>query len=299
MFNPFDLPGPQFLLFYACLGVFVMAAFRYFQRRREEGPLPRIDTSDPYLIAYLRGGKNEAVRLATVSLIDRGLIKDEGTDRLVTAGSEETVRRPIEKAVMALFSRPQPAEVIFKAHSVQVACREFESHLTRRGFMADEAVRAQRRALLGAALAILFGIAGIKVFVALGGGHTNIAFLLIMATAFTIVCVKVAKRPRTRRGDLVLEDLRRLFARLRARAPAMRSGGATAEAVLLAAVFGIAALPSPAFAYAHRLFRKSANDTSGSSCGGSSCGSSCGGGGSGGDSGGGGCGGCGGGGGGD
>jgi uncharacterized protein (TIGR04222 family) len=84
MFNPFDLPGPSFLLFYACLGVFVAIALRSFRRRNEEGSAPRIDTSDPYLIAYLRGGKNEAARVAAVSLVDRGLLKEEGTGRLWT-----------------------------------------------------------------------------------------------------------------------------------------------------------------------------------------------------------------------
>src|SRR6476661_6771597 len=106
MLNPFDLPGPAFLVFYAALGVCVAIALRNFRRRREEGRPVRIETSDPYLIAYLRGGKNEAVRVAAVSLVDRGLLKEEGTDRLVAASKNDTVRRPIEKAILRVYARP-------------------------------------------------------------------------------------------------------------------------------------------------------------------------------------------------
>jgi hypothetical protein len=94
----------------------------------------------------------------------------------------------------------------------------------------------------------------------------------------------------TSRGRTLLADLRRLFARLRERAPRLTPGGASADAALLAAVFGVAALPT-AFAYAQALYPRAASTSSSwsSSCG-ASCGSSCGGGGGGG-----GCGGCGGG----
>ena len=39
---------------------------------RRLGSAPRIDTGDAYFIAYLRGGKPEALRVATIALIDRG-----------------------------------------------------------------------------------------------------------------------------------------------------------------------------------------------------------------------------------
>jgi uncharacterized membrane protein YgcG len=184
---------------------------------------------------------------------------------------------------------------MFGSSDVETSCREFHDHLARRGCLPDERVRAERRRLYMTALAVLLGVAAIKIAVALARGRTNIAFLVILAIVFAIVCWKVVNRPRTRRGDETMQDLRRLFARLKDRALSLVPGGASADAVMLAAVFGVSALPQARFAYAHRLFRKSSKGSSdsgssggcGSSCG-SSSGSSCGGGG-------GGCGGCGGG----
>ena len=52
--NPFDLPGPQFLLFYIIFAGLVISGLVFWRRRAESSPsTPRIDLSDPYLIAYL------------------------------------------------------------------------------------------------------------------------------------------------------------------------------------------------------------------------------------------------------
>jgi len=54
--SPFDLRGPEFLLFYAILGVLVSGVL-YTSRRRIDPPGEvKVDMSDPYLIAFLRGG---------------------------------------------------------------------------------------------------------------------------------------------------------------------------------------------------------------------------------------------------
>src|SRR6185295_16874913 len=68
--NPFDLPGPEFLLFYIILAVAVITALALLRRAAESDSAPQVDLGDPYLIAYLRGGENEAPRVALVSLID-------------------------------------------------------------------------------------------------------------------------------------------------------------------------------------------------------------------------------------
>ena len=73
--NPFNLHGPAFLAFYIGRMVITLWALKRWLRvfeGRAGTPPPRFD--DPYLIAYLRGGVEEAARVATVSLIDRGLL---------------------------------------------------------------------------------------------------------------------------------------------------------------------------------------------------------------------------------
>ena len=56
---PYNLNGPEFLLFYLILSIVVIGTMIYLQRNSESGGAPKADLSDPYLIAYLRGGKTK------------------------------------------------------------------------------------------------------------------------------------------------------------------------------------------------------------------------------------------------
>ena len=100
--NPFDLYGPQFLVFYAALTIVTMIVVAVLRRRVElaagHGHAP---TNDPYLIAYLRGGKNEVIRTAIISLVDRGLIDVRG-DKLHTSavGAQTSARKPVEQTLL-------------------------------------------------------------------------------------------------------------------------------------------------------------------------------------------------------
>jgi hypothetical protein len=162
------------------------------------------------------------------------------------------------------------------------------------GLVADEKIKSDRLPLFYLGLAVLLGLAGIKILVAFSRGHSNVTFLILLAGLSTYLLFQIIGRERTALGDRVLADLKSLFQGLQARGSSLKAGGDTNEAALLAALFGIAALPAEGFSYTKTLFPKaSANDSASScasSCGASSCGSSSGGGGCGG----GGCGGCGG-----
>src|SRR5688500_3770156 len=94
--NPLDLRGPEFLLFYTLFSGLVIALAAAVRRVREsratsiEPPRKvifdiegRAGATHPYMIACLRGGKNELVRVAAVSLVDRGLLEST-EDGLVT-----------------------------------------------------------------------------------------------------------------------------------------------------------------------------------------------------------------------
>lgn len=74
--NPFDLPGPQFLLVYIFFAGLVIAGLVFSRRHAElSSSMPRIDLSDPYLIAYLRGGEKEVERVARYANSSNGLSK--------------------------------------------------------------------------------------------------------------------------------------------------------------------------------------------------------------------------------
>jgi uncharacterized protein (TIGR04222 family) len=301
--NPFDLPGPQFLVFFIVLSVITLIAIVVTRKFAESAGPAKLDLSDPYLIAYLRGGEPETLRVAAVSLIDRGLLVATGT-QLKTAdkASPDAVRHPVEKELLRKFKRADEASTIFADSRLEATCKPYEKTLKTAGLLPSESIVGARWTRLLIACALLGGVAVVKILIALERGRTNVWFLVILTAAAIFIAAKISFPRLTESGKAMLGDLQNLYSGLKERASFLRSGGATIEPMMLAAVFGVAALQSSDFAFTHALFPrvKAADSASswsstsgcGSSCSGSSCGSSCGGGGCGGC--GGGCGGCGG-----
>lgn len=285
--NPFDLRGPQFLLLYAVVGCLVLAALALTRILRERGP-SKLRLTDPYLIGCLRGGVPEALRLVVVSLVDRGLLERTGTLLTSRVGAAARVVHPLERAVLERFERSGEASTVFGDPGLAAAAEPLRETLERHGLLPSASVRFERRGRLLLALAVLVGFAGVKVMIGLGRGHTNVVFLIMLAALFCLLAFGVGLRARTVRGEMALADLRTLFERHRGSAARLQAD-ARDEALLVAAVFGLAVLPAP-WAYAQEFFPRAASSSGSSSCGSSSssCGSSCGGGGCGG-----GCGGCG------
>ena len=276
-------------MFYAILGVLTIGSLWLARRTSEAAGAPRIDYSDPYLLAYLRGGGPEVIRVVTVSLIDRGLVQSTD-DQLVVINETAVniVRRPIEKALLQHFRFRAKTASAFTSPAILSTCQEYKDTLERLALLPDESILRARLWRFCIAVIVLTGVAALKILIALQRGRTNIFFLVLLAVFFVFIAIRVHNPLRTRRGDALLADLRHLFSSLKARAPMLRPGGETADAALLMAVFGLDALPAASFPYAKRFQpRNTASSTSscGSACG-SSSGSSCGGGG--------GCGGCGG-----
>jgi uncharacterized protein (TIGR04222 family) len=289
MTNPFDLPGPDFLVFYAFLGALTIALLWLARRASEAADSPRIDYSDPYLLAYLRGGQSEVIRVVTVSLIDRGLLQSNN-DQLVAINPNAVniARLPIEKALLEHFRFRANASSAFTSPAILSTCQHYKDTLQRLGLLPDESILRARLRRFCIAVIFLTAVAGLKILIALQRGRTNILFLILLAVFFVFIAIRVHNPLRTRRGDALLADLRHLFSSLKARAAMLRPGGETSDAALLMAVFGLDALPAAIFPYAKRfqpISTASSTTSCGSTCG-SSCGSSCGGGG--------GCGGCGG-----
>jgi uncharacterized protein (TIGR04222 family) len=240
---------------------------------------------DPYQIAWLRGGTPEAARIAVLALIDRGLLAVNG-DNLVNSGSGQSfVREPIERAILSRCAQSgTAATAVLDDPAVEHACASYKAQLEQQQLMPDAGMRARRYGWFALAAALLLGIAAIKIAIAIGRGRYNVGFLITLAAVAVLAVWLLVRRRRTSLGNRMVKDLRRLFRALRQRAASIRPGAMTSDTVLLAAVFGLSALPAIGFADLHRVYKKSAS--SGGGCG-SSCGSGCGGGGGGG------CGGCG------
>lgn len=283
--NPFDLSGPPFLVFYIGMAVIVIIAVKLVIDEAERGAPRALPLSDPYQIAWLRGGTREAARIAVLALTDRGLLSVSGDNLVNFSQPQSFVREPIESAVLARCARSgTAATAILDDTGVERACAPYQARLERLQLMPDAAMRAWRYRWFAIAAAILLGVALSKIAIAFGRGRYNVGFLIILAAIGLWVVWLLVRRRRTSLGNKILKDLRRLFSALRQRAATIRPGAMTSDAMLLAAVFGISALPATGFADFLRVYKKAAS--SGGGCG-SSCGSGCGGGGGGG------CGGCG------
>jgi uncharacterized protein (TIGR04222 family) len=270
--NPFNLPGPQFLTFYMFLGCVVLTVLYYARRISESGSIPRIDYSDPYLIAYLRGGEKEAARVAVVSLVDRGLLRLLG-DRLEVTGDATAVRRPIEKAILHRAKLSKSVAALLESTSIKAECKVYQDKLQQLRLLPDKATEDARTNRLLLALVVLFSVAFIKIILATMRGRQNIWYLVILAAVFGYIAVKDFNPSRTVLGNTLLADLRTLFASLKARSTMIQSGGATAEVALLLAIFGTGALPASRFPIIQHFERKLS--PTGTSCGTSGCGSSC------------------------
>ena len=291
--NPFDWTGPWFLLFYLVLGVFsYWFVYFYVTYRERQQPVPKLKMSDPFQIAFLRGGENEAIRIASISLIDRGLLRiidaSSKTPKLETTYPRDINlgKTRIERALLKLYRVGQELSVAFSDPECKHSCGLYQEVLGEHRLVRTAEIMQERAISIGLIAILLAGVAALKITIALERGRENIAFLIILAVVLVYVLVLLIWRHRTGLGDRMLSDLRTLFQSLYMRRDSLRPRLQTTDAALLAAVFGLSALPA-AFQYARDIFRKATKSNSGgSSCGSTGCGSSCGGGG-------GGCGGCG------
>ncbi|HWJ41478.1 MAG TPA: TIGR04222 domain-containing membrane protein [Candidatus Limnocylindrales bacterium] len=282
---PFDLSGPEFLVFYIVFGISVLVVLRFWQRAGERVESPAMNLSDPYLIAYLRGGKNEVLRVATVSLIDRGVLGVSGS--IVSARSKNAagaLRIPVEQNLANYFQKTEEAASVFKASLLDE--EPYKEQLIKADLLPGPQQESDRMLKLLAAVLILVGVAVFKIILALERGHSNIQFLIVLAIVFTIFAFKFGRPRLTRKGESTVANLRLLFNSLKLRGSSLVAGKDAGELLMLAAVFGVNTIPTTVFPHAKAMYPQAASSSS--SCGSSSCGSSCGGGGCGG-----GCGGCG------
>jgi uncharacterized protein (TIGR04222 family) len=274
--NPFDLSGPSFLIFYIVLALIVVVAAKLAIDAAEQDAPPALPLSDPYQIAWLRGGTPEGARIAVLALTDRGLIAIRGDDLVSIGPARSFVREPIERAILARCAQSgTAATAVFADPAVEHAYAAYQTQLERLQLMPDPAMRARRYRWLAIVAAILLGVALIKIAIAIGRSKYNVEFLIILGLIALWVMWRLTRRRRTSLGNRMLKDLRQLFRALRRRAASIRSGAMTSDTVLLAAAFGLSALPATGFADLLRVYKKSAS--SGGGCG-TSCGSGCGGG---------------------
>lgn len=294
--NPFDWRGPQFLGFYVIASIigfilmYLVARGLFTNSPRSPSAEGRRHLRDPYLLAYLRGGVPEALKIVMFSLNKRKLMLAT-RDLISSAHSRDAlqaIKNPLERAVFTTCAEPREGLKVIRDGHLKDAVEQYAAPLRETGLILNDEEIGRRLPAFIAIGGTLLALGAIKLFLALQRGHANVVFLIFLAIVVLIWLTQIFRRRRTSAGDQALSDQQVLFGRLRNRAKRLAADGATDEAVLVAAAFGLQELSPrshPFVANLKRQLTKNENSSSGCSSG---CGSSCGGGGCGG-----GCGGCG------
>lgn len=298
--NPFDLAGPSFLLFYCVISIvgisIVYTALHFIEKHNSQ--LPDELSADPYGIAFFRKGPEEALRIATIALMDRGLLQSKGKGKVATArtGAVHFVKRKIEKAVLSFFvSETEGYKIVsgFKENKLENWCSDYKKKLEDSGLISTAVVKNIRLRFIIPYIMIELFFTIKKIIIALERGHHNIIFLILLTFLFLFLATKIFKQRLTTDGKIELLRLRKKFAFLKDRAKALPAGGETNDASFVAAIFGLQILSSTEFPFVKELFPRATSNSSPGGCGGGCSGGGGGGGGCGGGGCGGGCGGCG------
>jgi uncharacterized protein (TIGR04222 family) len=289
--KPFDLNGPLFLLFFSVVSAATLGALALVLRRRPSGATP-IQSTDPYEIAYLRGGGTEVLRIATVGLIEADVLRYKDSKIQVAEKGPAPVH-PFDRVLIEAVRQPGLAGFLRSAE-MDEACRPYREALVEKGACISEETARRERLLRLAAATLLILVAGVKLAVALSRHKTNVAFLVVLTIGSLLFIKLYRNHRRTQLGDQFLQRIKALMSGSLGRNDSERE-----ELLMLGAVYGLAGLPLATRGYAESIFPNWSRAAGGngwssnpSGCGGGGCGGgSCGGGGCGG----GGCGGCGGG----
>lgn len=297
--NPFDWSGPWFLLAYLIFGALVYYSVRELLIRMElRNPHAQLSLADdPYRIAFLRGGALEAVKIAAIVLVDRGLLRAEGP--LLETASADSLRfasHDIERDVLRLYlGRQGHSKELAAQADMLPACRAYQDSLTQQELLVGPPLLRRRARITWPAHYLLLTVAAVKAVIAINRQHYNLLFLALLLTIFLLMLRGLRTQPISWSAQRLLTDLRMLFGRLNQRASRLQAGSNSGDMALLAAIFGLGALPLSVYAYVAELYPVPRQGTGSDSSSGSTGDSSSGGGDGGGDGGGSGCGGCGGG----
>lgn len=294
--NPFDWSGPWFLLAYLVFGVLVLYLARELLIRQDlRNPHAQLSLADdPYRIAFLRGGALEAVKIAAIVLVDRGLLRADGP--LLETASADSLRfasHDIERDVLRLYLGRQghSKELAVQAEMLP-SCRAYLETLTQQELLVGPPLLRRRERITWTAHWLLLTVAAVKAVIAISRQHYNLLFLALLLAVFLLMLRGLRNRRSSWSAQRLLTDLRMLFGRLNMRSSRLQAGSNSADMALLAAIFGLGALPPSVYAYVAQLYpvarhntgsdssSGSTGDSGGGSSGdggGSSCGSGCGG----------------------
>ena len=268
MVNPFDLRGPEFLVFYGCLGAAVTVLVFLMRRAGERGDPPH-PLSDYLDIAFLRGGAGEAIRVAILTLVDRGMLTLSGDDA-VEAGRQDAAGRVTKSTERAIVSRAAVATKTPGADRRRHRDRDGDRGVRADAGATGSAAQPGPEGRSHAAVARRGRRAGGRRGASRSPSRSRAAARTsasssLLGFAFLIATFVATHPRRTPAGNALVGDLRTLFGGLKDRASSLRPQSGGTDLALLAAVFGVGAA-LPVYPEAKKLFPQAgASDGGGSS----------------------------------
>ncbi len=300
--NPFDLPGPQFLVFFVVIflmGVALTVYLRWYLRLPTPDPWAESPRFSPYEIAYLAGGEPIALQTAIAKMVHEGTLTHLPADHKLHPGKEPPGQShdQLESIVYDVVKN----ETSNLGPAIDTATAPYFRTLKQR--LVEKGLLLRSSIISAWVLIPLFVVSSIGVVkIGVGISRQRPVEILILLTIVSIVAMFLfffVPARRSRRGDAVLMRMHAENAALQTQARQNASGLNGNDVALAVGLFGMAVLAGSTFGGLSFTLQRTFNrmpgggDSFGSS---SSCGGAggCGGGGGGG-CGGGGCGGCGGG----
>ncbi len=190
--NPLALSAQAFLEWY-WLVFFILAAIagfvRLFGKARLTAPgQPGEIASDPYLMAYLAGGKDRVVATVLASLVQQGALRVNPITRELIAESDVPEDRPkIELRARGLFlgSRPVTDKARFQRwmqRELALSLKLIQERLRRFGLLARPRLQAMAVTPLTVVFVLLHGVGLVRTLAGIGAGRP-VGFLLISMVA--------------------------------------------------------------------------------------------------------------------
>jgi uncharacterized protein (TIGR04222 family) len=225
-----DIYSEYLLLFYAmAIGAVILACYksvRSADRTRHLEPPEIPSRPDPYELAYLRGGETEVTRIAIKSLLERGLMQitesrdSSSTDLLIRKRvdrgrqPEPGELSPIEGCIMKWTGFPALRQQIYEPGGIpdllQGMCFDYWDKLADQELLAPPGMKQVGVRLWWIGSALIFGLGGYLLAVALAKGEPIVAFILCPMVLIGVLALAFASLdfPRiSHRGRAYLERL--------------------------------------------------------------------------------------------
>ncbi len=229
---------PVFLAFYAAAAVGAAALIAMWRRTSDRSGPTSVLSSDPYGLAYLRGGRIEALRTALFGFLIEGAVGRDGA--VLEPKTRPEGLEPFEKGVWSELGGPRTFEELARAGVGVRAGNELRLGLEDLGFLRTlEELRTDRKITVGATSALVLA-AIVEIVLSPGGGPT--ALLVIVAGFVAFVGFRSRATPITTLGARALEATQGLFEGARVRLEHSPQSVRPDELVMVAAAFGVGAL---------------------------------------------------------